>query len=69
MDIPCPVYQAWVNTCTGQYYIVPPRADAICSPVLSFARDCCGQICIVNGTDRCTHLEIQPVQCTADVCP
>jgi hypothetical protein len=70
ITIPCPVYEAWVNTCSGPYYIVPGPSDALCSPSLKFAAGCCGRICNVpNPDDVCTRLEIQPLPCSSISCP
>lgn len=69
ITIPCPVYRLWVNTCTGPYYIIPAAADVLCSPILSFASDCCGRVCVVPSPDLCTRLEIQPTPCVSDQCP
>lgn len=67
---PCNVYQAWVVTCHGPYYLIPAAADVLCSPSLTFSAGCCGQICLVpNPNDACTALEVRPLPCSSDNCP
>ncbi|MBS1912232.1 MAG: hypothetical protein JST22_09630 [Bacteroidetes bacterium] len=66
--ITCPIYQAWVNTCSGRYFLVPGAA-ANCTPDLKFAADCCGHICNVPSADLCSRLEAQPVPCATPGCP
>lgn len=65
--IPCPVYQVWVNTCSGPYSIIPASSTATCSPLLKFAVGCCAKICSVPG--RCPRLEITPEPCSSLGCP
>jgi hypothetical protein len=69
-SIDCSVYQVWVNTCSGPYYLlVPSPHGALCSPELKFAVGCCGQICNVPSADLCPRLEVQPRQCASLSCP
>jgi len=67
--IPCSVYQAWVNTCSGRYYLIPSTHIALCSPELKFAVGCCGKICNVPSPDVCTRIEVQPEPCASLSCP
>ncbi|MEP7217285.1 MAG: hypothetical protein ABI876_00130 [Bacteroidota bacterium] len=68
-SIPCTGYQAWVNTCSGPYYLIPSTIAARCSRILKFAAGCCGQICNGPSTDRCTALDITSAPCSSDSCP
>ncbi|MDB5036266.1 MAG: hypothetical protein JWQ98_3507 [Chlorobi bacterium] len=67
--VPCTNYQAWINTCSGPYYLIPSTSAALCSPILKFAAGCCGQICNAPSTDHCTVLDITPAPCSSDACP
>ncbi|MDB5036265.1 MAG: hypothetical protein JWQ98_3506 [Chlorobi bacterium] len=69
VTIPCPAYQAWVNTCSGPHYLVPSSTAARCSPILKFAAGCCGQICVGPSVDRCTALDVTPAPCETAGCP
>jgi hypothetical protein len=59
----------WVNTCNGQYTIIPANVVANCSPSLHFTPDCCGRICDVPSIDTCPHIEVQPTPCSSPTCP
>ena len=68
--IDCSVYQVWVNTCSGPYYLlVPSPHGALCSPVLKFAVGCCGSICNVPSPDICPRIEVLPEPCVSLSCP
>lgn len=67
--IDCSVYEAWVNTCSGNYYLIPSPHVALCSPSLKFAVGCCGRICNVPSPDVCTKIEVQPEPCASLSCP
>ncbi|HVZ40115.1 MAG TPA: hypothetical protein VHI13_12630 [Candidatus Kapabacteria bacterium] len=69
VSIPCSVSRVWVNTCSGQYSLIPANAVGTCSPVLKFAAGCCGRICNVPSQDACSRIEAQPAPCDTPGCP
>ncbi|HVZ40116.1 MAG TPA: hypothetical protein VHI13_12635 [Candidatus Kapabacteria bacterium] len=69
VSIPCSVSRLWVNTCSGQYSLIPANVAATCSPSLKFADGCCGHICNGPSIDLCTRLEVLPLPCATPGCP
>lgn len=68
-DFPCNVHEAWVQTCSGPFLLIPANNVALCSPELKFAIGCCGRICNVPSPTVCTRLEVQPRPCASLSCP
>jgi hypothetical protein len=69
ITINCPISELWVNTCSGPYYLVPSPVAARCTPLLKFAAQCCGTVCVVPSVDLCTRLEVRPAPCLSRTCP
>ena len=68
--IPCPVYEASINTCSGGYVIIGGRpVISICTPILHLAPDCCVQACRGVDADRCALITVSAVPCPSDNCP
>lgn len=69
LDIPCPLYVAYIQTCRGSYQILPiDPAGRICSGAMNAESGCCIRACYVRTSDGCQGVDIQPADCASDDC-
>ena len=67
--IPCPVYEAYIETCQGSYTILPiDPAGRVCSPILTIVSGCCIQACYGIDREGCRTIDIKPAGCVNDIC-
>ena len=67
-QIPCPIYQASIVTCNGNYVITGPAVSR-CTPSLSVPGVCCIRACHGLDADGCPLVTISPAACLSRPCP
>jgi hypothetical protein len=68
--IPCPVWQASIVTCTGDYVIIDNNpVISICTPSLSVPGGCCIKACRGSDAAGCSVITISPAVCLVRPCP
>ena len=67
--IPCPVYQASIVTCDGNYVIIDNNpVISLCTPVLRIPTLCCVRACRGIDPAGCGLITISPAPCISGPC-
>jgi len=67
--VPCPLYEAYIVTCNGQYKVLPiDPAGRVCSRILTLSTNCCVQACYGVDREGCPTITIRRADCAVDEC-
>lgn len=69
LSVPCPVFSAGIQTCTGYYAIIDNSpAISICTPGLSIPGGCCVRGCRTTDAKGCPAIRISNADCPGPIC-